>query len=166
MNSSAQYDESGNFALSSTDNLGNTSETVYDTLSDGTISGVPLAVINSYGEITTKNVYSYDSLDRLTEVTLQEKLADGSYSDISSVEYTYNSLNQLTAITRGTMVYNFRYDEWGKTTEVSIGSGENKKTLVNNYYLDYNGAINYSVYGNGAACLYQRYHRRRGDKGF
>ena len=28
-------------------------------------------------------------------------------------------------------------DSWGKTTEVSIGSGENKKILVNNHYLNY-----------------------------
>lgn len=153
MITSAAYDSSQNFVISSTDNRGNVTTTEYETLPSGKISGRPLAVLTSTGSLTLRNAYSYDELGRLTSSVLQRK-SGSILTDLASVTYTYDERSRLTSLSRGGTTYSFAYDLWGNTTEVAIGTGESRRVLVSHQYLEYNGAVFQTVYGNGSAQLY------------
>ena len=69
----------------------------------------------------------------------------------SSVNYTYETGGSLKSITSpsGT-VYNFKYDEFGNTSKILVGS----KTLTQNTYDATRGLLTNSTYGNGQKIGY------------
>jgi len=132
--SSATYQNNGNYPHTVTDSRGNTTTYSYDTT-----RGLQTGVTDALGNSTT---YSYNSLnDRLDSVT----------SGSSTVQYGYDSNNILQSITStsGT-VYNFAYDGFGNTTNISVGT----QSLTTNTYDTVRGLLKYSVYGNGQKIGY------------
>ena len=132
--SSATYQDNGNYPHTVTDSRGNTTTYTYDT-ARGLQTGITDAVGN-----TTK--YSYNSQnDRLQSVSIGN----------SSVNYTYETGGSLKSITSpsGT-VYNFKYDEFGNTSKILVGS----KTLTQNTYDATRGLLTNSTYGNGQKIGY------------
>ena len=131
--SSATYQNNGNFPSTVTDSRGNTTTYTYDTA-----RGLQTGITDALGNSTT---YSYNSLnDRLNSVT----------NGNSTVSYSYKndgSLNNITSPS-GT-VYNFAYDEFGNTTQVSVGENILTKNTYNSQ-----GLLISSLYGSGESSNY------------
>ena len=91
--------------------------------------------------------YSYDAIGNLTMVqpsvySSNEWIA---LSNSISVEYSYNSLNQLESISANGTEYNFTYDVFGNKTSAAVGG----TSIVSQTYNPGNGKINSVTYSNG-----------------
>lgn len=127
------YDSNGNMA-SSTDALGNTETTVYDTRNH------PLTQTDRGGLVTTK---TYDSAGNLLTVL---------NPDGGTIGYTYDANNRIVSMTdtRGT-VTTYTYDADGLMTETTIGSRDYAYTYEDGLVAsaeDANGGITYYEYDN------------------
>ena len=98
--------------------------------------------------------YYYDGMGRMTQVTPLEyspslnvilPVASG-----EKVNYTYNSKNQLSAVSTETTEYSFTYDSYGNTKSIKAGS----YTLATYNYKANNGKLESLVYGNGTTVRY------------
>ena len=135
MRSSAEYSENGAYLTKLTDGRGNSTEYTYDT-SKGLLS----SVTDASGNTTS---YTYDaSTDRMLSVT----------SGNSTVFYSYDTYGTLQNITSaGGTVYSFTYDQFGRTTDVKVGS----RTLSSTDYLnDHSSLVSSLTYGNGSVKRY------------
>ena len=70
--------------------------------------------------------------------------------DGEHVKYTYNSKNQVSAITTNTTEYTFTYDSYGNTKTIKAGD----ETLATYNYNPNNGKLQSLVYGNGTTVEY------------
>ncbi len=129
--SSATYQDNGNYPHTVTDSLGNTTTYGYD-FSRGLQTSVTDAKNN-----TTSYQYNAQN-DRLNSVTAAGK----------TVSYEYDTVGALKKITApGGTAYNFNYDEFGRTTNISVGS----RVLSATEYKDNKSSlISKLTYGNGA----------------
>ena len=96
--------------------------------------------------------YSYDAMGNLTMVQ-PSVYSSNEWSAISnsvSVEYSYNSLNQLESISANGTEYNFTYDVFGNKTSVAVGG----TSIVSQTYNPGNGKINSVTYSNGTVISY------------
>jgi len=95
------------------------------------------AVTDRMGNKTT---YEYDSLGRVTKVK--------SLNSNSSVEYAYNTLDNMTEIVRGDgMKYVLGYDYYGNLQSIGIDGKSDK--LIKYTYRDKNGRLKKITYANG-----------------
>ena len=125
----------GNYASSSTDNLGHTITYNYNAN-----TGVLNSVKDAKGNTTN---YTYNTQnDKLLTVK----------TGSSKNTYTYNK-NNLTAIKHNidaaettNVTYNFSYDEFGNVTDVKVGN----VSLMSYQYNANNGSLKKSTYGNSA----------------
>ena len=75
---------------------------------------------------------------------------------VAGVSYAYTAQGELDTLTRSatgtnaTQSYGFAYDDFGKTTAISIGS----RTLASYSYAQKNGQLSHMSYGNGAYTNY------------
>ena len=84
--------------------------------------------------------YTYNSKEQLTKVEKDNKC----------VEYEYNDKNLLSKIKHGTKEYKFTYDEFLNTKTIGIGNN----TLITNNYEANNGNLESSTYGNNDTISY------------
>lgn len=94
--------------------------------------------------VGTKTDYEYDSAGRTTAVTCTQ--ADG--TALSTVSYTYDGMDNLTAITRGDgMKYALAYNAFHQLSDIGI-DGKNEK-LIRYTYKNGNGRLKQISYANG-----------------
>ena len=103
--------------------------------------------------------YQYDGMGNLTEVLRAEiNSTQNGYTAVTggNVSYSYDSATKrLSTITThptsaSSTTYTFSYDNFGKTSSVSVGS----RTLASYSYNSENGKINTLTYGNGLTVKY------------
>ena len=131
INSSATYQNNGNYLQSITDSRGY--KTTYDyNIKNGTLNSITDAKNN-----TTS--YAYDKMGVMTSVTK---------AGISN-SYSY-AQDKLNSITHNGFNYNFDYDQFGNSKKVSVGN----QALIENQYEPNNGNLLKSIYGNGNSVGY------------
>ena len=142
MQTSAAYSSDGRYQTSSTDVAGNTTTTAYNA-NTGTVA----SVTDPNGG---KANYTYDSMDRLTNVSQSD--GTKTYSN----GYTYSN-DDLKTINHNGTTYTFNYDNFGNTSSVAVGS----QNLITNTYEGNNGKLTNATYGNGqtVSYTYDRFYR-------
>ena len=137
--------------LSATDTSGYTTTYTYD--STGKLM---YEVNNDNGGL----YYIYDALGRLTSVyplgcTVGSN-ASYYYANTlaEDVTYEYNADHSLNTITTDSTVYSFSYDEFGNTTAIMIGEGDDAVALATYQYANNNGKLLSMTYGNGKVMTY------------
>jgi YD repeat-containing protein len=70
------------------------------------------------------------------------------------VTYEYNADHSLNTITTDSTVYSFSYDEFGNTTAIMIGEGDDAVALATYQYAANNGNLLSMTYGNGKVMTY------------
>ena len=126
MVTSTSYDSTGNYAVSETDEAGNTVTYTYDT------TGNKTSVTDGVGNVTN---YTYNSGNNITSVS----------SGSAQNQYSYNSTNNISAITHNGFSYTFNYDVFDNMISTNIGD----VALVTNTYSSNNGNLTKTTYANG-----------------
>jgi RHS repeat-associated protein len=100
--------------------------------------------------------YIYDTLGRLKNVyPLAYAVGESSYNSLAeNVTYAYNTDHSLNTITTDSTVYSFSYDEFGNTTAIMIGEGDDAVALATYQYAANNGKLLSMTYGNGKIMTY------------
>ena len=127
---SATYDDTGDFLTSMTDQKENTTNYSYN--DKGLVSS-----ITNPNSISTN--YLYDVNHNLTSVT----------SSNHTNNYTYSN-NKLSTINYNNLAYTFNYDVFGNNTNIYV----NDTLLVTNTYAANNGNYLSRTYGNGDVTSY------------
>ncbi|MGN0499675.1 MAG: RHS repeat-associated core domain-containing protein [Ruminococcus sp.] len=126
MATSSIYDDTNNYAISETDEAGNTVTYTYDT------NGNKTSITDGVGNVTN---YTYNSGNNITSIS----------SGSAQNQYSYNSTNNISAITHNGFSYTFNYDVWGNLISTKIGD----VALVSNTYSSNNGNLTKTTYANG-----------------
>ena len=96
--------------------------------------------------------YNYDALGNLESIQPAQISGTGyTVNSTGEVEYEYDTANRLSKILTDTTVYNFTYDNFGKTSQIKAGSN----LLASYTYNTSNGKLNTLTYGNGAKVRYE-----------
>ncbi|MBO5321875.1 MAG: RICIN domain-containing protein, partial [Clostridia bacterium] len=135
INSTATYQDNGNFPHTITDSRGNTTTYGYDYK-----RGLQTSVTDANGTTTE---YSFNqNNDRLESVVSSGK----------TVNYLYNTDGTLKKITSpsGTQ-YNFGYDQFGRNTNISVGNSLLSST---EYFVNDPSLVSKFTYGNGVSKSY------------
>lgn len=140
ISSSMDYSEDGNYLQRVLDEAGNATTYEYE-------NDLLKKTTNANG-IVTQN--TYDGWDRLTRVTLQNKVNQ----QLAAVDYAYDSADRLTQIKAGNTKYNLFYNSLGQTTKTTVsGTGNISHTLSEISYNEKNLPVSL-LYGNGAEKKY------------
>jgi len=142
--SSAAYTENGNFPVSATDALGNTTYYGYDPN-----TGLKLWVRYPENSEAQRTEYTYDNMYRLV---LSEIDLDGSDQTNNSLSAKYSYTNDLLAsIETASTVYTFSYGSFNLRESIAIGN----RTLASyDYTNDQNKDLQALAYGNGDMIVY------------
>ena len=125
MQTSSEYDSTGNYVTAETNEQGSTTHYVYD--ANGNVTSVTDADDN----VTS---YAYDSSGNLTSV----KNGDSENS------YTYSGLGSVSKITHNGFDYSFNYDVFYNLVSTKIGN-----VTVASHIYDSNGNLTKTAYANG-----------------
>ena len=125
MQTSSEYDSTGNYVTSETNEQGSTTHYVYD------VNGNVTSVTDSDDNVTS---YTYDSSGNLTSV----KNGDSENS------YTYSGLGSVSKITHNGFDYSFNYDVFYNLVSTKIGN-----VTVASHTYDSNGNLTKTAYANG-----------------
>ena len=125
MQTSSEYDSTGNYVTAETNEQGSTTHYVYD--ANGNVTSVTDADEN----VTS---YAYDSSDNLTSVK----------SGDSENSYTYSGLGSVSKITHNGFDYSFNYDVFYNLVSTKIGN-----VTVASHIYDSNGNLTKTAYANG-----------------
>lgn len=125
MQTSSEYDSTGNYVTAETNEQGSTTHYVYD--ANGNVTSVTDADEN----VTS---YAYDSSGNLTSV----KNGDSENS------YTYSGLGSVSKITHNGFDYSFNYDVFYNLVSTKIGN-----VTVASHIYDSNGNLTKTAYANG-----------------
>ena len=131
MQTSTEYDSTGNYATSETDEAGNTVTYTYDT------NGNKTSVTDGKGNTTN---YTYNAGNNVTSIK------NGSAQN----QYSYNGANNISAITHNGFSYTFNYDVYNNLISTKIGD----TALVTNTYSASNGNLTKTTYANGDYIQY------------
>ena len=148
LETSATYDTNENLLSTETADNGNVTQYSYDTY--GRLNGMS----NTTGQYIA---YAYDSHDRLaSSSTPGVWLLANSYSNgtLSTITRTGYGNNYRTATTQQ---YAFGTDIWGRTTEISVGSGTATRSLAKYNYSGLNlrtAQLGYNSYDDYFAVIY------------
>lgn len=127
---------------SATDDRGNVTYYHYDAL------GRPSAVIGADGNGVAYTYHADGSLAKVSPAT--GSAASFTAAEASSISYTYDSRDRLTAITTATAVYGFTYDAFGNMLSVSVGGS----VLATYTYGKNNGKLQSMTYATGQTVSY------------
>lgn len=143
---SKTYTADGNYALTSTDALGNKAS--YEWM---TQRGVLNSMTDAKGNQT---LYRYDNMKRLTAVS-QKVTIDGAEERVRNA-YTFTK-DQMTSILHNGFTYGFTYDGFGNLEKVDVTGNP----LVQYEREERNGKLLKMVYGNGQSirCVYDDLER-------
>ena len=125
MQTSSEYDSTGNYVTAETNEQGSTTHYVYD--ANGNVTSVTDADEN----VTS---YAYDSSGNLTSVK----------SGDSENSYTYSGLGSVSKITHNGFDYSFNYDVFYNLVSTKIGN-----VTVASHIYDSNGNLTKTAYANG-----------------
>lgn len=125
MQTSSEYDSTGNYVTSETNEQGSTTHYVYD------VNGNVTSITDADDNVTS---YAYDSSGNLTSV----KNGDSENS------YTYSGLGSVSKITHNGFSYSFNYDVFYNLVSTRIGN----VAITSNTY-DSNGNLTKTAYANG-----------------
>ena len=125
MQTSSEYDSTGNYVTSETNEQGSTTHYVYD------VNGNVTSITDADDNVTS---YAYDSSGNLTSV----KNGDSENS------YTYSGLGSVSKITHNGFTYLFNYDVSYNLVSTRIGN----VAITSNTY-DSNGNLTKTAYANG-----------------
>ena len=125
MQTSLEYDSTGNYVTSETNEQGSTTHYVYD------VNGNVTSVTDADENVTS---YAYDSSGNLTSV----KNGDSENS------YTYSGLGSVSKITHNGFDYSFNYDVFYNLVSTKIGN-----VTVASHTYDSNGNLTKTAYANG-----------------
>ena len=125
MQTSSEYDSTGNYVTSETNEQGSTTHYVYD------VNGNVTSVTDADENVTS---YAYDSSGNLTSV----KNGDSENS------YTYSGLGSVSKITHNGFDYSFNYDVFYNLVSTKIGN-----VTVASHIYDSNGNLTKTAYANG-----------------
>lgn len=125
MQTSSEYDSTGNYVTSETNEQGSTTHYVYD------VNGNVTSITDADDNVTS---YAYDSSGNLTSV----KNGDSENS------YTYSGLGSVSKITHNGFTYSFNYDVSYNLVSTRIGN----VAITSNTY-DSNGNLTKTAYANG-----------------
>lgn len=125
MQTSSEYDSTGNYVTSETNEQGSTTHYVYD------VNGNVTSVTDADDNVTS---YAYDSSGNLTSV----KNGDSENS------YTYSGLGSVSKITHNGFDYSFNYDVFYNLVSTKIGN-----VTVASHIYDSNGNLTKTAYANG-----------------
>ena len=125
MQTSSEYDSTGNYVTSETNEQGSTTHYVYD------VNGNVTSITDADDNVTS---YAYDSSGNLTSV----KNGDSENS------YTYSGLGSVSKITHNGFDYSFNYDVFYNLVSTKIGN-----VNVASHTYDSNGNLTKTAYANG-----------------
>ena len=125
MQTSSEYDSTGNYVTSETNEQGSTTKYAYD------VNGNVTSVTDADENVTS---YAYDSSGNLTSV----KNGDSENS------YTYSGLGSVSKITHNGFDYSFNYDVFYNLVSTKIGN-----VTVASHTYDSNGNLTKTAYANG-----------------
>ena len=125
MQTSSEYDSTGNYVTAETNEQGSTTHYVYD------INGNVTSVTDADDNVTS---YAYDSSGNLTSV----KNGDSENS------YTYSGLGSVSKITHNGFDYSFNYDVFYNLVSTKISN-----VTVASHTYDSNGNLTKTAYANG-----------------
>jgi len=125
MQTSSEYDSTGNYVTSETNEQGSTTHYVYD------VNGDVTSITDADENVTS---YTYDSSGNLTSV----KNGDSENS------YTYSGLGSVSKITHNGFSYSFNHDVFYNLVSTKIGN----VAITSNTY-DSNGNLAKTTYANG-----------------
>ena len=125
MQTSSEYDSTGNYVTSETNEQGSTTHYVYD------VNGNVTSVTDADENVTS---YAYDSSGNLISV----KNGDSENS------YTYSGLGSVSKITHNGFDYSFNYDVFYNLVSTKIGN-----VTVASHTYDSNGNLTKTAYANG-----------------
>ena len=125
MQTGSEYDSTGNYVTSETNEQGSTTHYVYD------VNGNVTSITDADENVTS---YTYDSSGNLTSV----KNGDSENS------YTYSGLGSVSKITHNGFDYSFNYDVFYNLVSTKIGN----VAITSNTY-DSNGNLTKTAYANG-----------------
>ena len=125
MQTSSEYDSTGNYVTSETNEQGSTTHYVYD------VNGNVTSITDADDNVTS---YAYDSSGNLTSV----KNGDSENS------YTYSGLGSVSKITHNGFDYSFNYDVFYNLVSTKIGN-----VTVASHIYDSNGNLTKTAYANG-----------------
>ena len=125
MQTSSEYDSTGNYVTSETNEQGSTTHYVYD------VNGNVTSITDADENVTS---YAYDSSGNLISV----KNGDSENS------YTYSGLGSVSKITHNGFDYSFNYDVFYNLVSTKIGN-----VTVASHTYDSNGNLTKTAYANG-----------------
>ena len=125
MQTSSEYDSTGNYVTAETNEQGSTTHYVYD------VNGNVTSITDADENVTS---YAYDSSGNLTSV----KNGDSENS------YTYSGLGSVSKITHNGFDYSFNYDVFYNLVSTKIGN-----VTVASHTYDSNGNLTKTAYANG-----------------
>ena len=125
MQTSSEYDSTGNYVTSETNEQGSTTQYAYD------VNGNMTSITDADENVTS---YTYDSSGNLTSV----KNGDSENS------YTYSGLDSVSKITHNGFDYSFNYDVFYNLVSTKIGN-----VTVASHIYDSNGNLTKTAYANG-----------------
>lgn len=125
MQTSSEYNSTGNYVTAETNEQGSTTHYVYD------VNGKVTSITDADENVTS---YAYDSSGNLTSV----KNGDSENS------YTYSGLGSVSKITHNGFSYSFNYDVFYNLVSTKIGN-----VTVASHTYDSNGNLTKTAYANG-----------------
>lgn len=125
MQTSSEYDSTGNYVTSETNEQGSTTHYVYD------VNGNVTSITDADDNVTS---YAYDSSGNLTSVK------NGDSENL----YTYSGLGSVSKITHNGFDYSFNYDVFYNLVLTKIGN-----VTVASHTYDSNGNLTKTAYANG-----------------
>lgn len=125
MQTGSEYDSTGNYVTSETNEQGSTTKYAYD------VNGNVTSVTDADENVTS---YAYDSSGNLTSVK----------SGDSENSYTYSGLGSVSKITHNGFNYSFNYDVFYNLVSTKIGN-----VTVASHTYDSNGNLTKTAYANG-----------------
>ena len=131
MQTNTSYDTTGNYAVSETDEAGNTVSYTYDT------NGNATSVTDGNNNVVS---YTYNLNNDVTSVS----------SGSAENQYSYNSTNSLSAITHNGFSYTFNYDVFNNLISTKIGD----VAITTNTYSANNGNLTKTTCANGDYIQY------------
>ena len=129
--SSNNYDDTGNFIVEQIEATGKTTKYTYNSL------GYRTSITDGNNNKTS---YGYDSVGNLVLIT----------SGANSNTYTYDNFAHLSAINHNGFSYKINYDIYNQVLSTKIGD----QTLATNTYQSGNGLLLSTTYGNGDVISY------------
>ena len=130
MQTSSEYDSTGNYVTSETNEQGSTTHYVYD------VNGNVTSITDADDNVTS---YAYDSSGNLTSVK------NGDSENL----YTYSGLGSVSKITHNGFDYSFNYDVFYNLVSTKIGN-----VTVASHTYDSNGNLTKTAYANGDYLKY------------